>query len=87
MKKTLLLLLRLYKATRPFRPPMCRFFPSCSSYSYEALEKHGVIKGLLLTAWRIGRCHPFCEGGVDDVPETFEIRVPQGLKRLLHVKR
>lgn len=47
----------------------CRFQPTCSAYSLEALEKHGAIKGTLLTIRRIGRCHPFGGSGYDPVPE------------------
>ncbi|MBC8370682.1 MAG: membrane protein insertion efficiency factor YidD [Planctomycetes bacterium] len=46
----------------------CRFEPTCSHYSLEALKIHGAIKGLALTIWRILRCHPFCKGGFDPVP-------------------
>lgn len=48
--------------------PCCRFHPSCSQYAIEALRKHGVLKGSWLSAWRIMRCQPFCEGGLDPVP-------------------
>ncbi|WP_106745365.1 membrane protein insertion efficiency factor YidD [Yoonia maritima] len=47
----------------------CRFHPTCSVYSLEALEKHGAIKGSWLTIRRIGRCHPWADGGVDNVPD------------------
>ncbi|WP_106357984.1 membrane protein insertion efficiency factor YidD [Yoonia maritima] len=47
----------------------CRFHPTCSVYSLEALEKHGAIKGSWLTIRRIGRCHPWATGGVDNVPD------------------
>lgn len=53
----------------PVLPSNCRFYPSCSHYSLEALEKHGAIKGLWLSLRRISRCHPWHEGGVDLVPE------------------
>ena len=46
----------------------CRFYPSCSNYSIEALEKHGLCKGLFLTIIRICKCHPFHPGGNDPVP-------------------
>ncbi|MBY0551922.1 MAG: membrane protein insertion efficiency factor YidD [Candidatus Obscuribacterales bacterium] len=88
MKKALLSLLKLYQWTRPFRPASCRFYPSCSSYSYTAIETHGIFKGIVLTIGRLLRCHPLHCGGVDDVPERFEIALPiSGIKRLLHVKR
>ena len=47
----------------------CRFVPSCSSYAKEALLKHGALKGSWLALRRLVRCHPLCEGGLDQVPE------------------
>ena len=46
----------------------CRFYPTCSEYAMQAIEIHGVVKGILLGAWRILRCNPFCKGGIDPVP-------------------
>ncbi|WP_457575192.1 membrane protein insertion efficiency factor YidD [Desulfomarina sp.] len=51
----------------PLFPPCCRFFPTCSVYTIQAIEKYGVIKGGLLGIWRILRCHPFSRGGHDPV--------------------
>lgn len=48
--------------------PTCRFYPTCSQYAYEALQKHGAIKGTYLAAARVLRCHPFHPGGYDPVP-------------------
>lgn len=48
--------------------PRCRFYPSCSTYSIEALRRHGAARGLWLTARRLGRCHPWNPGGFDEVP-------------------
>ncbi|HYF92927.1 MAG TPA: membrane protein insertion efficiency factor YidD [Symbiobacteriaceae bacterium] len=48
--------------------PTCRFYPSCSQYAYEALERHGAIKGTYLAMRRVFRCHPFHPGGYDPVP-------------------
>jgi len=65
-------LIRVYKLTLSFvLPPSCRYYPSCSLYSVEALQKHGLFKGLWLTLKRILRCNPFFEGGYDPVPESF----------------
>lgn len=58
----------------PFFGRQCRFYPSCSNYSKEALRCHGALKGTLLTFTRICRCHPFCEGGIDNVPQVFSIK-------------
>ncbi|MCS7307379.1 MAG: membrane protein insertion efficiency factor YidD [Aquificaceae bacterium] len=49
----------------PLYPPSCRYYPSCSSYAIMAVEKHGVLKGMLKTFWRILRCNPLSRGGVD----------------------
>ena len=48
----------------------CRYEPSCSQYTYEAIEKRGIFSGLVLGAWRILRCNPFSHGGIDMPPET-----------------
>lgn len=52
----------------PIKPPSCRFYPTCSSYSLQAIDKYGSLKGLWLTLRRIGKCHPFHPGGYDPVP-------------------
>jgi hypothetical protein len=49
-------------------PPACRFQPTCSHYGYEAIQRHGAIKGWALTLWRLVRCNPFNRGGYDPVP-------------------
>ena len=60
MKKLLLALIRRYRReVSPYRPPCCRFIPSCSVYALEAVEVHGALKGGALSLWRIARCHPF----------------------------
>lgn len=74
LSRLLILPIRLYKyCISPLFPPVCRFYPSCSSYAIEALEKHGPVKGLLLGSWRILRCHPGCKGGYDPVPDPKNV--------------
>jgi len=64
--------LRLYKLViSPFLPPACRFVPSCSEYAYEAVATHGPLRGIVLAARRLGRCHPWNPGGPDPVPNPF----------------
>jgi len=69
MRQMLLLLVRGYqRLISPMFPPSCRFTPSCSQYSYDAISKHGIVKGLWLSVKRIGRCNPWNPGGYDPVP-------------------
>ena len=69
MKTLSLLMLRGYQyAIRPLLGTNCRFYPSCSDYAREAIERYGVFKGAWLTLRRIGRCHPYHPGGFDPVP-------------------
>lgn len=61
--------IRFYrKFLGPLLPKVCRFYPSCSTYAMEALEKHGGLKGSWLILWRLMRCQPFHPGGIDPVP-------------------
>lgn len=66
----LLALIRLYQLTlsRLLPPNTCRFYPSCSHYGFQAIQKHGAIKGSILAVWRVLRCNPFNPGGYDPVP-------------------
>ena len=69
MKRVLKGLVRGYQLLfSPWIGAGCRFYPSCSAYSLEALERHGAMAGSYLTARRIARCHPWCDGGADPVP-------------------
>jgi putative membrane protein insertion efficiency factor len=70
MKYVLMALIRVYQLTiSPLLGPVCRFYPSCSRYGYEAIARHGALYGSYLTARRLLRCHPWNPGGVDLVPE------------------
>ena len=65
--------IRFYqKVLSPLKPPSCRFYPTCSHYGIEAIERFGPIKGGYLTIKRILKCHPFHPGGFDYVPEKKE---------------
>ncbi|WP_075075258.1 membrane protein insertion efficiency factor YidD [Longilinea arvoryzae] len=66
----LLLLIRLYQLTiaRTLPPDTCRFYPTCSHYGYQAIYKHGAIRGTWLAISRLVRCNPFNAGGYDPVP-------------------
>ncbi|HAN09041.1 MAG TPA: membrane protein insertion efficiency factor YidD [Clostridiales bacterium] len=66
MKQVFLFLISLYqKYISPITPRSCRFIPSCSQYSYQAIKKYGAFKGLILGIIRISKCHPFHKGGYD----------------------
>ena len=68
MKTLLILLIRFYQiAISPYLGANCRFYPTCSSYAIESLQKYGAIRGSFLTIKRLLRCHPFCKGGYDPV--------------------
>ena len=70
VKKILIDLVRVYqKYLSPLKGhSTCIYFPTCSQYAVEAIEKHGALKGGLLAVWRILRCNPFSKGGYDPVP-------------------
>lgn len=62
------------KVISPLFPPSCRYYPTCSTYMIQAVEKHGVVLGLLMGSARILRCNPFVRGGHDPVPDHFSLR-------------
>lgn len=69
MKTILLVLVRAYQyVLRPLLGAHCRFYPSCSEYACEAIERHGAVRGSWLATRRIARCHPYHPGGYDPVP-------------------
>ena len=81
-------ILTAYRAViSPLYGDVCRYYPSCSSYTLQAIQKHGVVRGVWLGTKRIARCHPWAAGGIDDVPEPrhshvvinrFGFVVPEG---------
>jgi uncharacterized protein len=69
MRWSLIFLVRAYQVgLSPLLPASCRYYPSCSAYAVEALERHGALRGTWLSVRRILRCHPFRPGGFDPVP-------------------
>ena len=69
MKQVALFLLKVYsRVVSPYVPGMCKYHPSCSRYSQQAIEQYGVGKGVMLTVMRLARCHPGRQGGYDPVP-------------------
>lgn len=71
-RRALIALVRGYRLLlSPWLGSACRFFPTCSAYALEALERHGAAGGSLLTAGRLLRCHPLCAGGCDPVPDRL----------------
>ncbi len=71
MKRVLLSVIRFYRRrVSPGLPRACRFYPTCSEYAEEAIQRFGAVRGGQLAARRILRCHPFARGGYDPVPEA-----------------
>ena len=69
MRNPVILMIRGYQLwVSPLLPAACRYYPTCSAYAIEALEKHGPVTGSWLALRRVARCHPFRAGGYDPVP-------------------
>lgn len=68
MKKLILFLISMYQKISSLTPPRCRFYPTCSEYTKQAILKYGLFKGGILGVKRICKCHPLHEGGYDPVP-------------------
>ncbi|MCU0258690.1 MAG: membrane protein insertion efficiency factor YidD [Solirubrobacteraceae bacterium] len=69
MNKVFIALIRVYQyLLSPMLGQRCKYYPTCSNYAIEALRVHGVVRGTGLATWRIMRCNPFSNGGVDPVP-------------------
>lgn len=74
-KKLFISLIRFYQVViSPLKPPSCRFYPTCSQYGLEAIQRFGALKGGWLAIKRISKCHPMHPGGFDPVPEKKEKR-------------
>jgi len=75
LTRLLLLLIAAYKRLlSPWLRSRCRFHPTCSAYARVAIARFGPLRGGMLAVWRILRCQPLCAGGLDPVPERFELR-------------
>ena len=73
MKRLVLALIALYqRRISPGMRPACRFQPTCSQYAYDAIESRGVLRGVVLGVWRIVRCNPLNDGGLDPAPVRNE---------------
>lgn len=73
------------KVISPLYGQVCRYYPSCSLYALRAIQYHGALRGIGLSAWRVVRCNPFTRGGIDDPPEGLKPHyelTPMGFVRL-----
>lgn len=78
LARLLVAVVRLYqKAVSPLFPAHCRFHPTCSEYALQAVQEHGALRGAGFAVRRIGRCHPWNEGGIDPVPPRRMTVSPQ----------
>ena len=73
MKRLLIKLVKFYQLSiSPLKAPCCKYYPTCSNYAIEAIERFGAFKGFFMAIYRILRCNPFSKGGYDPVPEKKE---------------
>jgi putative membrane protein insertion efficiency factor len=76
VKRVLLAPIAAYQRwVSPALPRRCRYEPTCSAYAAQSIRRFGVLRGLLLAAWRLLRCNPLSHGGFDPVPDRFTLRV------------
>lgn len=76
MKFIFIYLIKLYKKfISPLTAPKCKYYPTCSTYAIQAIEKFGAFRGLALAVWRLLRCNPWSMGGIDYVPDKFTFKV------------
>jgi uncharacterized protein len=75
-RNVMVAVLLAYRAViSPLYGDVCRYYPSCSKYALQAIQHHGVIRGVWLGSHRLARCHPWAEGGVDDIPAAPHTRI------------
>ena len=85
LRETFLLPLHLYRRLlAPALPPRCRYYPSCSAYGVEAVRELGIVRGSIVAAWRVIRCNPFSDGGVDELGDRSLFRDHGGHRHTKH---